>query len=882
MINTLRIAAWNANGVSNRTTDISLFLHIHKIDILLISETHATSKTVIKIPNYMVYYANHPDGRGHGGSAIIIKCTIKHHELQPYVSSKIQSPKIEIHTANWTITIAAIYSPPRHNITTPEYHQYFSTLGPRFLVAGDWNAKHPTWGSRLTTQKGRALHQAAQLNNLNFLSTGEPTYWPTDIHKTPDLLDFAITKQIPTTHCDIASNFDLTSDHSSIVITISTIILTIEPVPHLCSSKTNWHKFQDHINQQLNPTIRLKEHDEIEQAVHEFIVLLQTAAWNATPPSHQKLPDTNLPLIIKELVLEKRRARRIWQRTRQPDDKRLLNNLTHKLQATIRTFHNHTFTRYIKNLAPNDRSLWRATKTFKRPTPAVSPLRREDGTWARTNAEKALAFAEHLTKTFAPYNNQLDDETDTLAEDSCTLSPPPRPIKPSEVLAQISSINPHKAAGHDLITGEILKHLPRTAIAFLTTLFNRMLYLSYFPKQWKYAQIVMVPKPGKPPTEVTSYRPISLLPLLSKIFERLLKLRIANFATTLIPTHQFGFLEGHSTLHQCHMIVNTIRTGLETKQICSAVFLDIRQAFDKVWHHGLLSKIQPIMPTYLYRLLQSYLTNRYFDIKTTDSKPNYYPITAGVPQGSVLGPLLYLLYTADIPTTNDTTIATFADDTAILALDHNPTAAAAKVQYHLHQLQPWLTKWRIRVNTDKSAQVNFTTRNVGTPHLLLNNEPIPTRTEVKYLGLHLDSKLTWRHHIKAKKLQLHLKTQKMNWLLGRKSQLSLKNKLTVYKVILKPIWTYGIELWGCSKPSNIKILQNYQSKVLRTITNAPWFVTNKTLHNDLMMPYITEVLHSQATNYRRKTQRHDNPLIQPLMRTQPIPRRLSRQWPEDL
>jgi hypothetical protein len=101
---------------------------------------------------------------------------------------------------------------------------------------------------------------------------------------------------------------------------------------------------------------------------------------------------------------------------------------------------------------------------------------------------------------------------------------------------------------------------------------------------------------------------------------------------------------------------------------------------------------------------------------------------------------------------------------------------------------------------------------------MLNDEPIPMKNEVKYLGLHLDQRLMWKAHIMAKKQQLNIKTKQMNWLIGRKSQLSLENKLIIYKVILKPIWTYGIELWGCPKPSNIKILQTYQSKTLRMIT----------------------------------------------------------------
>jgi hypothetical protein len=186
------------------------------------------------------------------------------------------------------------------------------------------------------------------------------------------------------------------------------------------------------------------------------------------------------------------------------------------------------------------------------------------------------------------------------------------------------------------------------------------------------------------------------------------------------------------------------------------------------------------------------------------------------------------------------------------------------------------------VNNNKSVQITFTTKAAECPPVMLNDEPIPLKKEVKYLGLHLDWRLTWKAHIKAKKRQLNIKTKQINWLIGRKSQLSLDNKIIIYKVILKPIWTYGIELWGCAKPSNTKLLQTYQSKTLRIMTNAPWYVSNQTLHNDLQIPFIKEVIHRQATKYRDRNTKHKNELITALTDVPPVARRLKRHWPEDL
>jgi hypothetical protein len=129
--------------------------------------------------------------------------------------------------------------------------------------------------------------------------------------------------------------------------------------------------------------------------------------------------------------------------------------------------------------------------------------------------------------------------------------------------------------GYDLITGKVLKELPRKAVVLLTTIHNSILRLGHFPLQWKYTLVFMIAKPGKPPQQPNSYRPIGLLPLLSKIFEKLLITRIhaAMPKDELLPLHQFGFREGHSTIQQCHRVVIHIRDSLEEKKMCASVCL---------------------------------------------------------------------------------------------------------------------------------------------------------------------------------------------------------------------------------------------------------------------------------------------------------------------
>jgi hypothetical protein len=185
-----------------------------------------------------------------------------------------------------------------------------------------------------------------------------------------------------------------------------------------------------------------------------------------------------------------------------------------------------------------------------------------------------------------------------------------------------------------------------------------------------------------------------------------------------------------------------------------------------------------------------------------------------VPQGGVLGPLLYLLYTADLPTTADSTTANFVDDTAVLTTHEDPAIATNNLQEHLNKIQLWLKKWRMRANETKSVQITFTLKKDTCPPVQRNNKQLTQTKDVKYMGVHLDRKLTWRKRKSAKRKQLDLKLRKLYWITGRKSQLSPLNKLLVCKAILKPIWTCGVQLWGSASNSNIEILERFQSKVL--------------------------------------------------------------------
>lgn len=882
---------WNANGLSQHTLEVKSFLELYKIDILLISETHFTKKSHFKIDSYKLYHTMHPDGTAHGGSAILIKNNIRHHETANYCTNEIQATNLVIEDWTGPFTISAVYNPPKHNLKQDDYEKFFNTLGSRFVAGGDYNAKHTYWGSRTVTPKGRQLLRALEQLKLSCISSGEPTYWPTDVRKTPDLIDFAIVKGIAGSYFECKSMPELSSDHSPVEILLKRKITLTADVCRLHSRKTDWNSFRESISASINLQLPLKTNEDIEEAVEHFNSCIQKSAWHATPESSKTIPKSHsYPTNIRELVAKKRKARKLWQKTRHPTDKTALNSLTSQLRQLLSENRNQNVQAYLRDLdasAATDYSLWKATSKLKRPMLTRPPIRKADSSWAIKDSDKAQAFADHLNNVFVPNSDQGSTQTELVSRtlnETHQLDLPINSLSISEVNQAIRKLDLNKAPGYELITAKIMRELPEEGVRLLTYIYNAIFRTSAVPRQWKVAQIIMVPKPGKSPEDVKSYRPISLLPIPSKVMEILFLSRLSPIIKerSLIPDHQFGFRQQHGTIEQVHRLVNEINDAFERRQYCTAAFLDISQAFDRVWHDGLLFKIKKSVPIEYYNFIRSYLENRHFFVKHGEEVTTLCPIHAGVPQGSVMGPTLYLLYTADLPNSEATVTGTFADDTAILATDKLPEKATQKLQNSLDHIAKWLKDWRIKANESKSVQVTFTTRRDVCPPVTLNGVQVPQHDETKYLGVYLDKRLTWRKHIFTKRLAMGQQVRKMYWMLHKNSQLSMTNKLLIYKAIIKPIWCYGLQLWGTAANSNIEILQRFQSKMLRIVANAPWYVTNDRLHHDLNIKTVKEEIKERMIKYKTRITHHPNVLAKDLMNEIQMPRRLKRKSPQDL
>lgn len=448
---TIKIMCWNANGLVNKREELASFLHTHNIDVALISKTHInTYSNRPKIQNYSVYIANHPSSMARGGSAILVKKCHSHHDIGTYVTDSIQASVISLQLHEQPLYISSIYCPPRCPPQESEFAELFRCLGHKWILGGDFNAKHPDWGSRLTTTRGRVLHSACQRFDCHPIPPSGPTHWPADPNKIPDVIDFFVVKGIPSHNVKSECEEDLSTDYLPVLLTISNTP-TRDAIPQsLVNKTTNWDRYRELVHENVNLNVRIQNQDDLDEKAENFSAILLQSIRQCTKYTNRSVPSIEYPKFICSLISRRRKARKTWQRHRTHENKQKFNRLSKDTTKAIREWKNHTFHEYLTSLAPTKEagySLWAAAKHIRRPPPFNSPLRNESGSWAKSDQEKAELFALHFERFF-----QDNDLPSTIAPiESIIDSGKIKRTSPLEISEFIDKIDSRKSAGSDQI-----------------------------------------------------------------------------------------------------------------------------------------------------------------------------------------------------------------------------------------------------------------------------------------------------------------------------------------------------------------------------------------------------------------------------------------------
>ena len=475
--------------------------------------------------------------------------------------------------------------------------------------------------------------------------------------------------------------------------------------------------------------------------------------------------------------------------------------------------------------------------------------------------EKFNSHFSNVGKFLASGINNVSHANDfhSYLKSPCSSSIYFRPTSPQEITKLIYDLHLNKARGYDGISPFILKTAAHIISLALSIILNQCIFYGVFPNKLKVAKVIPIYKSGCP-NEPGNYRPISLLSCTSKIFERVIFNRMVSFLerNNLIISTQFGFRHKHSTIHPILDLITESYQNIEEKRFSTLLLLDIRKAFDSVPHPILLKKLEFYgIRGIPHKLLDSYLSERKQFVSIDNIHSQLHDITYGVPQGSILGPLLFLLYINDLPTALQTTPRLFADDTALLISNPSFSKMESLTASELSSVSTWMASNGLTLHPNKTFALNISSfSRKPCPFdlsLTLNNVKIETPKVTKYLGILIDDKLTFKSHIH----HLESKLSRSVGIIARlKYFLPSSALINLYFALIHSHLLYGLPVWASTCKtylSKIKVLQNKAISIISEIPHkervSPYYYKLQILKlDDLYQFELAKIMHQYTHN----------------------------------
>ena len=423
-----------------------------------------------------------------------------------------------------------------------------------------------------------------------------------------------------------------------------------------------------------------------------------------------------------------------------------------------------------------------------------------------------------LTKNFKSNNlPDIDVERSSSIFDFC-------PISSSSIYKNLVKLPNKKGLDVLRYDNALLKIAAPVISEMLTFLFNLSIYTCIVPKDWKKAMVTPIYKGKGDKDTPSNYRPISIIATISKIFETVIKDQIVSYlnVNNIISPDQSAYLCGRSTQTALHSIINELSGNMDKGYVNAICTLDMAKGFDTVSHDILIHKLSFYgFSVASCNFFTSYLSERFQQVKGSTSISSELPINMGVPQGSILGPMLFLIYVNDMPSiVKDCKCHLYADDTTLYCKARTVDGAEKCIQHNLDLVSKWLSKNRLIVNVSKSNVMFIGSKSSINECALsasLNGSTLAHQNDIKLLGLNIDTNLNWKQHISSlcKKI-----SPKIGLLHIFSNYLHKKQLVTIYTALIQSHFDYALSVWGSCHKTYLINLQRMQNRCAHICTNT--------------------------------------------------------------
>ena len=846
--NKLKIWYTNADSLHNKLTELNILINNsqHKPDVIAVTEAKSKRTGAINIAEYSLpeyrLFTNDFE-KDIRGIIIYIKSNlisdvVKFNDcFTEYLFIKIN----QINTHN-SLIMGCVYRSPSSSTSNDEHlcellNDVFSVSNNNnVIVVGDFNYPHIDWEHGISTNNNNSANLFLDTLKDNFIKQNVSKATRARKNDTPHLLDLVLTNNDfvrDITHMSPLGN----SDHN--ILDINCELYYVRKVTNgikfnfnkgnyidLASSlNLDWDKcFADDIND-INSMWNKFKHI-VTRETDKFIP--KTNNFDSWKKNSWSKP---LSRELRKLIKQKHRAWNRYIETKDPIKlfkyKKARNVVTKEIKR-LRTQEHHNISMCCKD---NPKKFWKYISKKTRISEDIGELLYDNDQGSPVLATTDQDKAELLCKSFASVFTRETDLEDTIIANTNEQINSMKFIKIDTeiILAKLSKINVNKSAGPDGIFPRVLFEAKDVLAYPLKILFDTSLRLKMVPEDWRAANVIPVYKKGDR-KQALNYRPISLTSVVCKLIESIIRDHILEhfFSNHLFSTQQYGFLKGRNTVLQLIKIFDMWTDMLEEGGQIDVIYTDLEKAFDKVPHNRLLLKLQSYKINIdLIDWIRSFLSNRNLRVKINNTFSNWFPVLSGIPQGSILGPLLFIIYINDLPEECDLVshIFLYADDAKFFRHIKSP-ADNKDLQISIDKVQTWTKKWQLKLNIDKCTAVSYG-RHVDTSHVYyLNNGvsdlPLQRLESFKDLGVTFDSNLSFKYHIAEK-------INKANSMLGiiKRNFTGIKYDafLLLYKTLVRSHLEYANSVWNPHHTQDIKALEQVQmraTKILPSLKNKPY------------------------------------------------------------
>ena len=622
----------------------------------------------------------------------------------------------------------------------------------------------------------------------------------------------------------------------------------------------------------------LRSSSDVREIVHNFTSVLSAVIEKYAPLVEKRVSDKYSPWLSPELkqlfntrdkikiAAVKNKSEILMSAYRQ------LRNKATKLNKEAKRAY---FTNKIQASEGNLKETWATINKLvnkRSKTTNISSLT-VDG----SSVSDSVGIANSMNEFFCNVGNELckdiPDTENGLLKGEYTINPTNAtfifsPVVSKQVMLAMSKFKTSNGFGLDEISSFFLKAGLSILAEPLSQLFNLSLSAGIFPDQWKIARIAPIYKDGKSDNR-SNYRPISVLPVISRLFEKLVYDQYYNFLVSgrLLYSQQSSFRLLHSVLTCLLKCTNDWYLNIENGTYTSVTFIDLKKAFDTVNHEILINKLK------LYgvagkelRWFQSYLSNRKQCCKVNGKLSDLGEVTCGVPQGSCLGPLLFIIYINDLPLSiKHSQVNMYADDTSLSFSSNSISTINEKVNEDLECLNTWLAGNKLSLNVAKTNSIVIGSRkkvkdiqrtSAIKPSLVIRDEEISMIEHTKYLGVHVDQYLSWDAHNAEMIKKI---SRALGMIRHAKQYLPLSVLQTMYRSMVEPYFRFCCPVWGVCGATALNKLQKLQNRAARIVTNSPYRMSAPPIIKQLGWLTVNDLIETETLKMVYRSINHEAP-----------------------